>query len=100
MFGRWDAEAFLDEMEADQFDRWKAFAEVEPFGPWADDQRSGMAMALFANLHRDSSKRKEPFTAADFMISRTAKPKNKKLPARIMRERMEAVLGKPDGLDR
>jgi hypothetical protein len=97
MFGRWDADEFLEEMDADQFDRWKAFAAVEPFGPWADDQRNGMQMAMTANLNRDKDKRKEPFAPADFMLSRMRKPEKRKLPMKVLRERMEAYLGKPNG---
>jgi hypothetical protein len=94
MFERWDAEDFLNEIDADQFDRWKAFASVEPFGPFAEDQRSGMVLAMTANLNRDKDKRKDPFTAADFMLSKTRKPE-KKLSWKLQRERMEAYLGKP-----
>lgn len=97
MFGRWDAEEFMEEITADQFDRWKAFAEVEPFGPWADDQRNGLAIAMGARFHRYAKSKNEPFTASDFMICRTKKQAAKKLPLKVMREQMEAALGKPNG---
>jgi len=92
MFGRWDAEAFLDEIDPEQFDQWEAFAEIEPFGPWADDLRNGMAMAQRAARY---SKDVKP---ADFMTCKTQKPTVKKrIPLKILREQMEAAIGKPNG---
>lgn len=97
MFGRWDADEFLEEIDAEQFDKWRAFARVEPFGPWADDQRHGMAMAMQANMNRDSSKKKEPFAAQDFMTCQVEKPTKKRPSAKVLREMMEAAIGKPNG---
>ena len=93
MFGRWDAEAFLDEIDAEQFDQWKAFAEIEPFGPWADDLRNAMGLAQRAARYS-----KQPVKHSDFMLCKTAKvaPK-KRLPLKVLREQMEAALGKPNG---
>lgn len=54
-----------------------------------------MLMALIANIHRDSSKRKDPFNAADFMISRVKKPRPRQLPTKVLVEMMTACLGKP-----
>lgn len=92
MFGRWDAEAFLDEIDAEQFDHWKAFATVEPFGPWADDQRNAMALAQRAARYSKDVK------TSDFMTCRVAKESVKKqVPLKILREQMEAAIGKPNG---
>jgi len=90
MFGRWDAEVFLDEIDPEQFDQWKAFAEIEPFGPWADDQRNAMAMVM--------QSRNPNAKHSDFMTCKTQKPTVKKrVPLKILREQMEAAIGKPNG---
>lgn len=91
MFGRWDAEEFLEEIDAEQFDHWKAFAEVEPFGPWAEDLRSSMQMAQRAARY---SKGVKP---SDFMLCKVSTVKAKKPSMKVLREQMEAVLGKPNG---
>lgn len=93
-FHRWDVDDFLEEISAEQFDRWRIFAGIEPFGAFADDQRHGMQMAMTANINRDGRKKKEPFAAVDFMLSKVDKAA-KKLPGKVLREQMEAVLGKP-----
>ena len=87
MFGRWDAEAFLDEIDPEQFDYWKAFAEIEPFGPWADDQRNAMGLVMQSR----NSKAKP----ADFMTCKTEAAPQKTVPLSVLREQMTAALGKP-----
>lgn len=89
MFGRWDVEAFLDEIDPEQFDHWKAFAEIEPFGPWAEDQRNAMALVMMSK----NSKAKP----ADFMTCKVKAAVKKKVPITVLREQMTAALGKPNG---
>lgn len=90
MFGRWDAEAFLDEIDADQFDHWKAFAEIEPFDPWTDDQRNAIGLAM--------QSRNPKAKPTDFMTCKIPKePVKKKVPLSVLREQMEAAIGKPNG---
>lgn len=84
-------------MTDEAFAEWIAFARVEPFGPWADDQRNAMHLAQHAEMHRDTKKRRKPFTTGDFMTCRVKKQEEKRVPLRVLREQMEAVLGKPDG---
>ena len=91
MMQRWDAEDFLEEMGAEQFDLWKEFYSIEPFGPYAEDQRSAMQQWLTAKHNP-----KKPFKLEDFMLSKTKRPP-RKINYKLMRERLEAVLGKPDG---
>ena len=62
-------------MTASQFAQWMAYAEVEPFGPQADDIRHGQQMSLTANINRDTKARPAPFTAADFMLAPPEKQK-------------------------
>lgn len=93
---RWDAEDFLDEISAEQFERWKAFYSIEPFGPLAEDQRAALPAWQFANFHRDKKKRPEPYPLSDFMLSKLKK-QPRRVPLKVLREQMEAMLGKPDG---
>lgn len=98
MLGRWDVDNLLEEMPDEVFAEWAAYAGIEPFGPWAEDLRSGKAMAQFGNVHRDSKIRREPFTPADFMLSHVKDRKKLGKPSiKVLRAKMEAVLGKPDG---
>lgn len=93
---RWDAEAFLDEISDEQFELWKEFYTIEPFGPFAEDQRAALPAWQFANYHRDPKKRREPYPLNDFMLSTVKKPPRKRN-YKLMREQIEAVLGTPDG---
>jgi hypothetical protein len=43
------------------------FYRIEPFGEYRDELRHGQQMAFHHNLHRDETKRSEPFKAIDFM---------------------------------
>jgi hypothetical protein len=40
---------------------------IEPFGWEADCYSAGIVAATIANIHRDSKKKHDPFTAADFI---------------------------------
>jgi hypothetical protein len=92
-----DAEAFLQELDADQFDRWKAFYRLEPFGPYAEDLRHGMQMALQANVHRNPKKKKTPFAPDDFRLgARLAEKLDPATRAKLRRAQMTVLLGKPD----
>lgn len=96
MLGRHDVDVMLEEMPEESFYEWMAFYRIEPFGPIADDERNGMLLAQRAERFRDSRKRREPYRASDFMLSRLKKEqRQKKLPLKVLREQMEAVLGKP-----
>jgi hypothetical protein len=44
---------------------WMAYGALEPFGEQRADLRAGELWALIANVHRDSSKRAQPFTPED-----------------------------------
>lgn len=52
-------------MPAAELREWMGFAELEPFGPLADDFRAGSICAAALNPHR--KKDAKPLTAADFM---------------------------------
>jgi hypothetical protein len=59
--------AEVEEFESREIQEWRAFANIEPFGEERADARSGMEMALTANIHRDRKLRADPFQAWDFM---------------------------------
>ena len=67
---------FLPELSATQLAEAEAYAEVEPWDEHRADLRMGIGWALLANLHRDSSKRPEPYRAEDFMpcVERAPEP--------------------------
>lgn len=94
MMGRSDAEAFLEEMPAWQFDRWKAFARVEPFGPAADDLRNALGVTILANVHRNPKAKSSPFTRDDFRLCKTFKqPVSPAEKARRLKEKLTAMWG-------
>lgn len=45
-----------------------AYAELEPFDETRADVRAASICSLLANIHRDTKKKREPFTIADFLL--------------------------------
>ena len=60
----------LSRISSQELAEWIAFYQVEPFGPYVDDLRFGISSTLFANANRDPKARRQPFTLADFMMSK------------------------------
>jgi len=54
------------EIDSAEFNAWRGYYLLEPFGARAEDMRHGVHMALIANPQR--GKDVEPITAADFML--------------------------------
>ena len=50
-----------------QFRELLDYYNIEPFGEFRDELRTGKLMALTANVNRDSKIRPEPFASLDFM---------------------------------
>lgn len=46
---------------------WQEFAELEPWGSHYDDLRAGIITSAIYNVHRDSSKHPNAFTALEFI---------------------------------
>ncbi|MGL4677803.1 MAG: phage tail assembly protein T, partial [Plesiomonas shigelloides] len=46
---------------------WMAYSSIEPFGEYRSELRNGNLMSLIANIKRDTAKKREPCTPADFM---------------------------------
>lgn len=62
----------LHELRPSELGLWAALWRIEPWGEERADLRSGITASLLANIHRDTKKRPEPFTAEDFMPYRPA----------------------------
>ena len=54
----------LRRININQLREWRAFAELEPFGPRRDDARAAQTSWMLAELHRDKKKRRRPFELA------------------------------------
>jgi hypothetical protein len=55
----------LRRMSSLELTEWLAFAQIEPFGEWRDDFRTGLLAAVIANPHR--KKGAPGFKPSDFM---------------------------------
>lgn len=52
-------------MSAAEFEEWRAYDRIEPFGPERGDLRAGIVAATVANVNR--GKGQKPFSPTDFM---------------------------------
>ena len=55
----------LARMGSDELTEWMAFYQLEPFGDFRADYRSGVIASTFANAHR--AQNTSPFRVEDFM---------------------------------
>lgn len=55
----------LSRIGSDEITEWMAFYQLEPFGDFRSDLRSGIMAATFANAHRAAHA--PPFTPENFM---------------------------------
>lgn len=56
----------LAQMPLADYQSWKLYAEIEPFGSHYDDLRAGQITAATYNVNRDAKTRREPFGPLDF----------------------------------
>lgn len=90
--GRLDVDAVLAGMSAQQIAEWEAFERIEGgFGERAAWERMAHMLALYAETHRDTKKRSQPFRAADFLPWVVAQPSHG---ARQLRARLTPFLKK------
>lgn len=54
-------------MRPSELGEWAAFFRINPWGQDRADLRSAIVASLIANAHRDTKKRRQPFSADDFM---------------------------------
>jgi len=64
-----------------------AYFKLEPFGEDRADLRAGIIASTIANVHRDSKKRRKPYTPQDFM----PKFEQKKVDHATLAEKIKAV---------
>ncbi|MGF6976355.1 hypothetical protein QFZ94_004805 [Paraburkholderia sp. JPY465] len=53
-------------ISSEEFTYWIEMYRREPWGERMADLRMGTLASLFANLHRDTKRKKEPFVPSDF----------------------------------
>lgn len=46
----------------------QAYEALHPFGERGDYLRAGLSASMIANAHRDSTKKREPYTPVDFWL--------------------------------
>jgi hypothetical protein len=74
-----------------------AYARLEPFGSEADDHRLAPLLALIANVNRDPSRRKTPWTPEDFLPKRVPRRSGE---AADLRPRIDAAMAAFGGMKR
>lgn len=57
----------LSRISSRELTEWMALDAIEPVGDRRLDVLAAIQMALIANINRDRKKRKNPYSAADFM---------------------------------
>lgn len=56
----------LARISSRELSEWAVYFSIEPPESTRDDIRTGVVASTLANIHRDSSRRPEPFSANDF----------------------------------
>ena len=51
-----------------QFREWRAYAELEPFGPRREDARSAQIAWILAELQRDKKKKRKAWRLEEFLL--------------------------------
>jgi hypothetical protein len=64
----------MERMSAREFDDWRTYAQLEPFGEERADWRMGILASVIANANRDDKKHPNPFEPKDFMPDFAAEP--------------------------
>jgi Protein of unknown function (DUF4035) len=62
-----DVDAMLRGMSWRQFVEWRGYMLLDPFGDRRADWLAAMVMALLANINRDTKRKRQPYTAKDFL---------------------------------
>ena len=73
----------LSRMGSDELTEWMAYYQLEPFGDYRADYRSGVVASTLANVHR--SKDANPFKPEDFMPFLERKKVNEKASFNVAR---------------
>ena len=70
-------------MGSDELTEWMAYYQLEPFGDYRADYRSGVVASTFANAHR--TKDANPFRPEDFMPFLEKKKPQEEIPLNVAR---------------
>jgi len=62
-----NVEGMLNSMSSTQFYDWMAYFKYEPWGSEVEETRTGLLTSVLAEVNRDRDKRKESYSALDFM---------------------------------
>jgi Protein of unknown function (DUF4035) len=73
----------LASMCSDELTEWMAYYQLEPFGDYRADYRSGVVASTFANAHR--AKDANPFRPEDFMPFLEKKKPQEEIPLNVAR---------------
>ena len=60
-------DAMLAEMQPHHLGEWLALYKIDPWGEFRADLRMGIQAAVVANVNRDSKRKPDAYTPADFM---------------------------------
>ena len=56
----------IAQMPLADYEQWKLYAQIEPFGSHYDDLRAGQVVASVYNVHRDVKQHQQPFSPLEF----------------------------------
>jgi len=73
----------MERMSAREFDDWRLYAVLEPFGEERADLRMGILASVIANANSDPKKRTKPFDPKDFMPDFAAEPEKPMTPKQL-----------------
>jgi len=73
----------LASLGSDELTEWMAYYQLEPFGDYRADYRSGVVASTFANAHR--AKDANPFRPEDFMPFLEKKKPQEEIPLNVAR---------------
>lgn len=67
--GRSNVDEMLRSMTAVQFREWIEFYRLEPFGEDREDLRIATVVQVLMNVHRDSKRRRQPYSILDCVLA-------------------------------
>ncbi|WP_321919307.1 phage tail assembly protein T [Paraburkholderia tropica] len=80
------------EIDSEEFGRWIAFYELEPWGNPVEDLRVGAQLSMVANINRDRKKAPEPFGLLDFVPWSKDRPEAKAEPILLADPKAQTAL--------
>lgn len=68
MAGRVDVYPMLRSITARQFLEWYYYSIIDPFDARRGDYHAALIVSALAEINRNASKRRQPFTVEDFLL--------------------------------